>query len=198
MIQTQVVVRPAHEADAAAVHSFLAGLSMDTQYQRFFTGLGAVSSSLVRDLIAVTARQQVVLALAGSVVVGHAMATMAGDAVELGVVVADGHRRQGLGTRMVRDLIEVALLGGVEQLRLDVLCENQPVLDWIRRYLPSIRFERDGHTLTGYAALEPSLTRYAEEVQAGRRRERNAATWTRLAQRAEQNLLARLVEVSRK
>jgi GNAT superfamily N-acetyltransferase len=198
VIQTQVVVRPAHEADAAAVHRFLAGLSMDTQYQRFFTGLGAVSPSLVRDLIAVTARQQVVLALAGEVVVGHAMATTNGNTVELGVVVADGHRRLGLATRMIRDLIEVAQLGGVEGLRLDVLCENQPVLDWIRRHLPSIRFERDGHALTGYAPLERSLTDHAAEVQAGRRRERNAATWTRLAQRAEQNLLARLVEVSRK
>jgi ribosomal protein S18 acetylase RimI-like enzyme len=154
VIQTQVCIRPADAADADALHAFLAGLSPSAQYQRFFTGLGSVSPSLVRDLIAVTPRQQVVLAFQGAVVVGHAMATTNGAGmVELGVVVADRHRGRGIGNGMIRALLARAVLAGADRLRLDVLCENQLVLDWIRRGLPDTVFERDGYSLTGYAPL---------------------------------------------
>ncbi len=154
MIQTQVCIRPATTDDADALRAFLAGLSPDTQYQRFFTGLGSVSPSLVRDLIAVTPRQQVVLALVGSEVIGHAMATTnSAGVLELGVVVGDRHRGRGIGNSMIRNLLERAVLAGAEQLRLDVLCENQLVLDWIRRGLPETVFERDGYSLTGHAPL---------------------------------------------
>jgi ribosomal protein S18 acetylase RimI-like enzyme len=102
----------------------------------------------------VSARQQVAVAVLGGAVVGHAMATITGGTIELGVVVAECHRKQGLATRMVRDLIGEAVRRGAEALRFDVLCENQLVLEWIRRGLPDTRFERDGHTLTGHAVLD--------------------------------------------
>jgi acetyltransferase len=154
VIQTQVRIRTPCESDAEAVHAFLAGLSANAQYQRFFTGLGSVSPSLVRDLTTMTPRRQVLLATVGSEVIGHGMASVNRDgALELGVVVADGHRQQGIGTRLINMLLEQAALAGVAELRLDVLCENQLVLDWIRRGLPDIHFERDGYTLTGVAQL---------------------------------------------
>ena len=156
--QTQVRIRTPCEADLGAVHAFLAGLSANSQYQRFFTGLGSVSPSLVRDLTAVTPTQQVVLATVGPDVIGHAMAATNRDgAIELGVVVADGHRHGGVATRLVRTLIERSVLAGVGRLRFDVLCENQVVLDWIRRSLPGTTFERDGYTLTGHAPLTLAL-----------------------------------------
>jgi ribosomal protein S18 acetylase RimI-like enzyme len=158
VIQTQVRIRTPCATDKEAVRAFLAGLSANSQYQRYFTGLGSVSPSLVRDLTAVTPRQQVVLATCGPEVIGHAMASTNKDgAVELGVVVADGHRRQGVANRLVRTLLERAVLAGMGRLRLDVLCENQLVLDWIRRGLPGTRFERDGYTLVGYAPLTLAL-----------------------------------------
>ena len=158
MIQTQVRIRTPCETDTEAVRAFFAGLSANSQYQRFFTGLGSVSPSLVRDLTAVTPRQQVVLAIVGPDVVGHAMtATNKDGAIELGVVVADGRRNEGIGTLLVRTLIERAVLGGGGRLRFDVLCENRFVLDWIRRGLPGTRFERDGYTLSGSAPLTLEL-----------------------------------------
>jgi GNAT superfamily N-acetyltransferase len=158
VIQTQVRIRTPCEADTEAVHAFLAGLSANTQYQRFFTGLGSVSPSLVRDLTAITPNQQVVLASIGPEVIGHAMAATNRDgAIELGVVVADGHRNEGIATRLVRALIERSVLAGACRLRFDVLCENQVVLDWIRRSLPGTTFERDGYTLTGNAPLSLEL-----------------------------------------
>lgn len=154
MVQTQVCVRAADPADANAMRDFLAGLSTNTQYQRFFTGLGSVSPSMVRDLLTVTPNQQVMLAVCGSEVVGHGMAVLnKAGAVELGLVVSDRHRGQGVATRLARMLIENAVLTGADRLQLDVLCENRLVVDWIRRSLPDIRFERDGYTLVGFAPL---------------------------------------------
>jgi GNAT superfamily N-acetyltransferase len=144
------------------VHAFLAGLSADAQYQRFFTGLGLVSPTLVRQFIAVTPGQQVMLALIGPDVIGHAMCAVAADGlIEFGVVVADCHRGYGVATRLLRALVEQAARGGADRLRLDVLCENQHVIDWIRRRVPGVRFARDGYSLTGLAPLpatrEPAL-----------------------------------------
>ncbi|HEV2778186.1 MAG TPA: GNAT family N-acetyltransferase [Actinophytocola sp.] len=165
MIQTQAHIRPAGPADAEAVRAFLAGLSRNAQYQRFFTGLGSVSPSLVRELVTVTPRQQVMIATLGDEVIGHAMASAARDhAVELGVVVADAHRGRGIATRLMRALLEHAVLAGADRLRLDVLCENQLVLDWIRRALPDTVFERDGYALTGHAPLGPDLLTTVDEV----------------------------------
>jgi len=154
VIQTQVRIRTPCETDGEAVHAFLAGLSANAQYQRFFTGLGSVSPSLVRDLTAVTPRQQVCLAFHGPEVIGHAMAVINKDGMlELGVVVADGHRNEGVATRLVRTLIERSVLAGVARVRFDVLCENYLVVDWIRRSLPDTTWERDGYTLTGIAPI---------------------------------------------
>lgn len=158
MIQTQVRIRTPCEDDAGAVHAFLAGLSPNTQYQRFFTGLGTVSPSLVRDLTATSPTRQVVLATVGPDVIGHAMAAANKDgSIELGVVVADGHRHEGIATRLLRALIEHCVLAGADRLSFDVLCENQLVLDWIRRSLPGTTFQRDGYTLTGQAPLTLDL-----------------------------------------
>lgn len=158
MIQTQVCIRTATEADAGAVRAFLAALSPDTQYQRFFTGLGSVSPSLVRELVTVTPRQRILLAVAGTEVVGHAMAsTNAVDAVELGVVVADGYRHRGLATRLIRGLLEQVIEAGADRLQMDVLGENELVLEWIRRSLPETLFERDGYAVTGHAPLTRAM-----------------------------------------
>src|SRR2546423_9985049 len=111
--QTQVRIRTPCETDLEAVHAFLSELSASSQYQRFFTGLGSVSPSLVRDLTTVSPTRQVVLATVGPEVIGHAMAATNRDgAIELGVVVADGHRHGGIATQLIRALIERSVLAG--------------------------------------------------------------------------------------
>jgi GNAT superfamily N-acetyltransferase len=156
VIQTQVGIRTATEADTEAVRTFLARLSAITQYQRFFTGLGTVSPSLVRGLVTETPRQRIAIAVCGAEVIAHAMAAInSAGALELGVVVAEAHRNQGLATRLIAVLLEQTT--GADRLLFDVLCENQLVVDWIRRSLPDATFERDGHTLTCHAQLRPAL-----------------------------------------
>ena len=107
-----LTVRPVTPDDSAAVRDFLAGLSLDSAYRRFFTGLGSPSSTLVRHLVDVDHdRREAILAVLDGEVVGLADCTRLADGVtvELGVVVADRWQRRGLGPRLARTVLELAV-----------------------------------------------------------------------------------------
>ncbi len=97
-------------------------------------------------MITVTPQRLALLALDDDTVVGHVMASRVGDGVaDIGIVVAEAYKHQGIGTRLMRELLAGHSL---TQVRCDVLNENRIVLDWLRRSLPTIHLYRDGNTTT--------------------------------------------------
>jgi acetyltransferase len=135
-----VLLRDARPEDCAAVGEFLSGLSLDSAYRRFFTGIGsAPSGALVRRLVeADPDRRTVVLAIAGAEVVGVADTTLVDDgrAVELGVVLADRWQRRGLGWQLCAAALVPALIRGVPVLRAHTLPDNARVAKILRRRWP--------------------------------------------------------------
>jgi acetyltransferase len=135
-----VLLRDARPEDCAAVREFLSGLSLDSAYRRFFTGIGSPpSGALVRRLVeADPDRRTVVLAVAGAEVVGVADTTLVDDgrAVELGVVLADRWQRRGLGWQLCAAALVPALIRGVPVLRAHTLPENARVAKSLRRRWP--------------------------------------------------------------
>jgi RimJ/RimL family protein N-acetyltransferase len=135
-----VLLREARPADCAAVREFLSGLSLDSAYRRFFTGIGSPpSGALVRRLVeADPDRRTVVLAIAGAEVVGVADTTLVdnGRAVELGVVLADRWQRRGLGWQLCAAALVPALIRGVPVLRAHTLPDNARVAKMLRRRWP--------------------------------------------------------------
>ena len=151
-----LAVRPVTPADRAAVHGFLAGLSLDSAYRRFFAGLGSPSSALVRQLVEVDHdRREAVLARWGDQVVGLADCTRldGGVTVELGVVVADRWQRRGLGPRLARTVLELAIARGARTVRMHALAENDRVARLIRRSWPDAVPARDATVLAWEQAL---------------------------------------------
>jgi RimJ/RimL family protein N-acetyltransferase len=145
-----VRLRPTRPDDAAAVRSFLAGLSLDSAYRRFFTGIGSPSGALVRRFVEVDHdRREAVLALAGDDVVGLADSARLPDGrtVELGVVVADRWQRQGLGPRLARAVLDAAVLRGATTVRVHALAENARVARLLRRRWPGSAPAREDGTL---------------------------------------------------
>jgi acetyltransferase len=159
MEQTQLVVRVARPEDVEAVGRFLAGLSVATSYRRFLSPLHWVSPTMLRHLTSVDpARQVVLLAWAGDVVVGHAMAvcmskSSTGGTVDLAIVVADDHQHTGVGHHLMGALLRVLVRHGVTRVHSDVLSDNRVVLDWLRRLVPDIHFVRTGPTVEAEGAL---------------------------------------------
>jgi acetyltransferase len=135
-----VLLRDARPEDCAAVREFLSGLSLDSAYRRFFTGIGSPpSGTLVRQLVeADPDRRTVVLAIAGAEVVGMADTTLVDDgrAVELGVVLADRWQRRGLGWQLCAAALVPALARGVPVLRAHTLPDNARVAKMLRRRWP--------------------------------------------------------------
>ena len=142
------------EEDGEPVGRFLIGLSLTSRYHRFFSGIRYVSPALLEFMTTVAPGQVVLLALDGDTVVGHLMATDAGgDAVDIGIVVAEDYQYRGIGRRLLRELTTTLAAGGSTRVRCDVLGANYFVLDWLRRRLPDIRFVRHGETITVHGTL---------------------------------------------
>ncbi len=148
-MEERIVVRPPRPGDHGSVGGFLIGLSLVSRYHRFFSGIRNITAELVDAMLTVTSTQWVLLALDGETVVGHAMAVRAdGQAVDIGVVVADAYQYRGVGRRLAHELSAVLTASGSTRVRCDVLQENQVVLEWSRRFLADSRLEPDGETIT--------------------------------------------------
>ncbi|HYT10069.1 MAG TPA: GNAT family N-acetyltransferase [Mycobacteriales bacterium] len=152
-------IRPAGAADRDAVHRFLAGLSLDSAYRRFFTGIGSPAPTLTRRLVEVDHdRRETLLALRGADVIGLAdSARLAPGSevptVELGVVVADAWQRRGLGPRLARALLERAVLHGARAVRVHALADNTRVSRMLHRRWPDTRPVREDGVLVWHLPL---------------------------------------------
>jgi len=70
---------------------------------------------------------------------------------ELGVVVGDRWQRVGLGTELVRRLIEIAEKEGIGRIKMDVLAENAPMVALAKHF--HFNFVRDGDLKSQTATL---------------------------------------------
>ncbi|MFI6889536.1 GNAT family N-acetyltransferase [Streptosporangium canum] len=132
-----VEIRPVRADDEERVRRFLAGLSPRTQTLRFFAGVNRPSASLVRALLVMDERRDVLLAVHGEVVVGHAMSFKGGQTdIEIALVVADEWQGRGVGARLARRLLRRAAVAGARTLGMDVLGDNRKVLSMVRRAWP--------------------------------------------------------------
>nr|WP_062340974.1 GNAT family N-acetyltransferase [Herbidospora sakaeratensis] len=134
MQRTQVDVRPAGPGDADGVRKFLLDLSLHTQTHRFFAGLTRPTNTLIGAMLARDERRDALLATVDSMVIGHAMAYRKGDEAEIAVVVADAWQNQGVGSRLIRELVARGV--GIRWLTMDVMGENRRVLAMINRAWP--------------------------------------------------------------
>jgi GNAT superfamily N-acetyltransferase len=153
MFRTQVEpgssfqVGPAGPGDAARISDFISGLSLRSQFLRFFASVTRPSPSLLRALTGAGGGTDVLVATdpAGAVI-GHGMAvdrtSAEGAAVaDLGLVVADGWQDRGVGSALLGLLAERARCRGACELAMDVLPGNDRMLDMIGRRWPAAHRE---------------------------------------------------------
>jgi len=168
-----IEIRPGGPADAAAIRSFITGLSPRTQYLRFFAGVAPPGSALLRGLTGTGNGADIVVATCrgpagsepagGAPIVGHAMAADGADAdgtpaVNIGLVVADGIQRHGVGSALMRMLLARAFARGARIAEMDVLPGNARVLAMIHRHWPGARRHYTGDSVLIRATLTaPSL-----------------------------------------
>lgn len=156
------VVRP---SDRDAIERLFAACSLDTVIRRFCAPLRSLPRAYlegalagppkVHDALAVRYGDGLHIAALGSVV------ALPDDprAAELGVLVADGWQRSGLGAALVRELVARAVDRGVEELIASVLPARAGLLRVLARRLALIEVTGDSEFVTGRFRLPEEMPR---------------------------------------
>jgi GNAT superfamily N-acetyltransferase len=155
----RIEIRPAGRPDAADIRDFISGLSVRTQFLRFFASVAPPSTGLLRRLCGTDGSSDVVIATRRGSVIGHAMAVdrTGGDGVrtsDIGLVVADRWQQLGVGSALLRSVVARAAARGVGVLVMDVLPGNRQVLAMIARRWPGARHKFSADSITIRACLE--------------------------------------------
>jgi len=165
-------IRSVYPADLPALRAFFEGLSPHTRYLRFF-GPVTPTAALLDLLSGRAADVHAVVAVAGGVIVGHAMAVDRaepgdpGDSrdpldrgqtwtTDIGVVVADACQGRGIGSALMRAVVARAEVRGVTSLAMDVLYGNRPALKMITGHWPEACIDHSRDSL----GIRVQLPRY--------------------------------------
>ena len=139
---TPLLIRPIRPEDAESEQAFVRGLSIERPRKRFLGALSELTPAmLVRFTHTDPSRETALVAFAGEGAearqVGVARYAMDeegdGRRAEFALVVGDERHHQGIGTRLMRLLIDAARTHGVERLHGEVLADNLAMLGLMRR-----------------------------------------------------------------
>jgi acetyltransferase len=155
-----VTLRPLRPEDRDIELAFVSGLSPESRSNRLLGGAKAITREYIESLVTVDYSRDMALAattmLGGETLLGVARYVLDADneSAEFAIVVADSWQGRGIGTRLLRKLIDVARRRGLKRLYGDVLGMNRPMLDFVRKL---------GFTLERHD--DPTLTRASHNLR---------------------------------
>jgi GNAT superfamily N-acetyltransferase len=147
------------KTDGTQLRRFFFRLSPETLYRRFHSPIARPEQAQPERLLDLDHRdREAVVALVQYqeleiVGVARYARRPGADAAEVAVVVADEWQRQGLASRMLGALAELALAAGVRQFNLNMQSDNTAVLRLVRRLYPDARFTYSQGTCEAVVAL---------------------------------------------
>ena len=162
-----VEIRAASPQDCEQIRDFVNGLSVRTQFLRFFASVAPPSSGLLRGLCGTSGRADIVVAIYQGLVVGHGMAAdswgSGGPRVsDIGLVVADRWQQRGVGTALLGTVVARAAARGTSMLVMDVLPGNDRMLSMIEHRWPGARREISADSIIVRACLPGAEMRAAQ------------------------------------
>ena len=126
-------------SDGVELRRFFYRLSPETIYRRFHSPLARPEQAQPKRLLDIDHhdREAVVAVLDGEIIGVARYARRTGtDSAEVAVVVADDWHRQGLATRMLSALTELAEAAGIRQFTLSMQADNRGALHLLHRFHP--------------------------------------------------------------
>jgi RimJ/RimL family protein N-acetyltransferase len=134
-------LRPIRPEDQDRLIAFYDRLSRHTAYQRFFSAMRRLPPDWARMLAAVDyVRRLALVATADArpdadiLAVARYEPTDEAGTAEVAFVVQDGWQGKGLGTRLLRLLLDAARARGIARFRAFVLADNVRMLDLFARF----------------------------------------------------------------
>jgi len=163
--QTHVLIRPITKRDKEAERQFIEELSPDTRRLRFFGQLSHPSESLLEQLTDLDWKHDVAFVAViqdggRDVVIGVSRYSSDVDGLtcECAVTVADSWQRKGLGTLLMKHLIEFARAQGIRMMTALVSAENLPMSELARHlgFRPRVDPDEAGQTIHELKLEEPT------------------------------------------
>jgi acetyltransferase len=133
---TDIQIRPIRPEDAGIETAFIARLSAQSKYFRFMRALHELTPEmLVRFTQIDYDREMALIAVtheAGEekeIAVARYITNPDGVSCEFAIVVADEWTKRGIGSQLLRKLMEVAKARGLHSMEGEVLADNHPMLE---------------------------------------------------------------------
>lgn len=154
--RTEIYIRPIRPDDVSRMLGLFEEFSDETVYLRFFSAIKSMSIDTLRYLCEIDYENHMALVAyvlnnSDEVLVGVARYIVTPDegGAEFAVVVADSWQNRGIGTALLRNLIEAAKDRGIEKFHAPVRYENRKALGM---------FRNAGYGFT-QSAYEPGVSR---------------------------------------
>ncbi|MEU1589125.1 GNAT family N-acetyltransferase [Micromonospora sp. NPDC005710] len=149
----EVVVRPATADDLSGVVELHEACSPRSRQRRYLGGAALPRPARLRQLLEPTRGLTLVASTTGSDGTAESVVAMAnllgeGDEAEVALLVRDDWQRRGLGSALLRRLVQHADRSGYSALVLHVQATNDPMLRTLHRLGRPATAERDGGLLT--------------------------------------------------
>ena len=135
-----LLIRALRPADRPAMIEFAGQMSEETRYRRFFAPKRTFSEREIEYFLNVDFVNHVALVaeLEGEgkrqvIVGGGRYVVTAPGRAELALTIDDGHQQLGIGTRVMRHLIDIARSAQIGELVAEVLPDNAPMLKVFQR-----------------------------------------------------------------
>jgi acetyltransferase len=158
---TPVLLRPMKPEDEPLVSEFLGKCSEETIYFRYFKLIKHWTHEMLIRFTQNDYDREIGLMAIGQppgpeVMMGVSRMVMDADrsTAEFAVIVADPWQGKGLGPKLVERLTDIAREQGVKLLHGDVLAQNQPMLEMVKRLGFSLRKDVEGGTYRVEMALQ--------------------------------------------
>ena len=161
-----VRLRLTRPTDAELVRDFLERLDPETRRRRFLRAMPEVGDSTVRHFTFYDPRQRLVLAATAPIdgterIVGLAdVVLMATGLAEIGLVVDEDQREQGLGKLLSEVVAALALRHGATHLKAEIATEDSPIRGLMSRLGRTVTAVEQGDTVV-YTKLAPLARRRA-------------------------------------
>lgn len=174
-----LTLRPVLPQDQSLLQDFVAALSPEARHDRFHIGMSGLSPATARYFAEVDYRRH--LALVAETFTDDGVPSIVADAryvardeqpdvAEMAVAVADAYRGRGLGTLLVRALVDAARRAGFTAVEGDVLATNQRMLTLLTRLGFRARsLPGDARVVRAHFALEAVAVRPSPAMRAALR-----------------------------
>ncbi len=153
----EVTFRPVKPTDEALQREFFYSLSDESVYYRFFNIVKALPHEKIQPMVNIDYREEMALVgLIGGldseemIAIGRFKFDPADNMAEVAFLVRDDWQGRGIGTHLLKKLIEIARERGIKGLKADVLAENRKMLSVFHNcgYLVKTKMEDGSYSVT--------------------------------------------------